>query len=99
MDRGKYHVLFSFQQKKSISKCLLKKCSVNYFIAKFNIKISNHFSIRVQIKGWCSSRGTAKNVRNSEIFEITGFEISSIDYKSLLTETLGLKVLFGIANV
>ena len=28
--------------------------------------------------------GGGKNVRNSEMFEITGFEISSIDYKSIL---------------
>ena len=26
--------------------------------------------------------GAGKNVRNREMFEITGFEISSIDYKS-----------------
>ena len=44
----------------------------------------DHLSIKVRIKGWYSCQGAEKNVRNSEMFEITGFEISSIDYKSFL---------------
>ena len=44
----------------------------------------DHLSIKVRIKGWYSCQGAGKNVRNSEMSEITGFEISSIDYKSFL---------------
>ena len=46
--------------------------------------VFDHPSIKVRIKGWYSCQRAGKNVRNSEMFEITGFEISSIDYKSFL---------------
>ena len=58
-------------------------------IDKFEVALENegrfdHLSTKVRIKGWYSCQGAGKNVRNSEMFEITGFEISSIDYKSFL---------------
>ena len=44
----------------------------------------DHLSIKVRIKGWYSCQGAGKNVRNSEMFEIRGFKISSIYYNIFL---------------
>ena len=46
--------------------------------------VFDHPSIKFRIKGWYSCQGAGRNARSSEMFEITGFEISSIDYKSVL---------------
>ena len=35
-------------------------------------------------KGWYLCHGTKKNIQNNEMFEITEFEISSINCKSFL---------------
>ena len=45
-------------------------------------------SVKVRIRGRSLCKGTEKNVRNSEMFEIAVLELSSINYKSFLRKTL-----------